>query len=298
MESPAICKVGSITLCMYIYKQEGLISIKRFWNWVRDKTGDDRTLYLNGPIAEETWWGDEQTPAAFRQELFADSGPVTIWINSPGGDVFAAAQIYNMLMEYGAPVVVKIDGIAASAASVIAMAGGEVHMSPVSMLMVHNPATVAWGDSEEMLKAKALLDEVKESIINSYELKTGLPRAKLSRLMDNETWMNAHKAVELGFADVIMYAGKDKPDDAAPEPAWNMSGGLFSRAAVTASLQTALCSFCPDGQKLTRSVASPFPTESDDSAGAPYLLGKIPKPPTPEGVSAKSLYKRLSLLPH
>jgi len=247
--------------------------MKKFWNWVRDETTEERTLYLNGPIAEETWWGDEVTPAAFKEELLAGSGPITVWINSPGGDVFAAAQIYNMLMDYTGAVTVKIDGIAASAASVIAMAGGEVLVSPVSMLMIHNPATIAIGDSEEMLKAKALLDEVKESIINAYELKTGLSRAKLSHFMDAETWMNANKAVELGFADKIMFADDEEPA-AEPEFTWNRAGaGLFSRAAVTAS-----------------------------------LLGKIPKPKAkpaepsapvkPAGTPIESLDKRLSLISH
>ena len=203
--------------------------MRKFWNWVKNE--DERILYLNGPIAQETWWGDEQTPRLFKDELEAGSGPVTVWINSPGGDVFAAAQIYNMLMDYAGAVTVKIDGIAASAASVIAMAGGEVLVSPVSMMMCHNPATIAIGDCEEMLRAKALLDEVKESIINAYELKTQLPRAKLSEMMDAETWMNAHKAVELGFADAILFTGADThhPQDSA-------EGLIFSRSAVTNSL--------------------------------------------------------------
>ena len=204
--------------------------MKKFWNWVRsDISEGERTLYLNGPIAEETWWGDEVTPRVFKDDLLSGNGDITVWINSPGGDVFAAAQIYNMLMEYPGKVIVKIDGLAASAASVIAMAGSEVHMSPVSMLMVHNPSTVAIGDSEEMLRAKALLDEVKESIINAYELKTGLSRAKLSHLMDAETWMNAKKAVELGCADKIMFAD-------LVDPANSGQGLLFSRATVTNSL--------------------------------------------------------------
>ena len=169
--------------------------MKKFWNWVRD-SDEGRTLYLNGVISEETWWGDEVTPKMFKDELLAGTGDITVWINSPGGDVFAAAQIYNMLMDYTGKVTVKIDGLAASAASVIAMAGGDVYMSPVSMIMIHNPSTIAIGDSEEMLRAKALLDEVKESIINAYELKTGLSRTKLSHLMDAESWMNANKAIE------------------------------------------------------------------------------------------------------
>lgn len=201
--------------------------MRKFWNWVRD-SDEVRTLYLNGVISEETWWGDEVTPKIFKDELLAGTGDITVWINSPGGDVFAAAQIYNMLMEYTGKVNVKIDGLAASAASVIAMAGGDVYMSPVSMLMIHNPSTIAIGDSEEMLRAKALLDEVKESIINAYELKTGLSRTKLSHLMDAESWMNANKAIELGFADKIMFMESETPD--------LTDSLIFSRMAVTNSL--------------------------------------------------------------
>lgn len=201
--------------------------MKKFWNWVRD-SDEVRTLYLNGVISEETWWGDEVTPKMFKDELLAGTGDITVWINSPGGDVFAAAQIYNMLMDYTGKVTVKIDGLAASAASVIAMAGGDVYMSPVSMIMIHNPSTIAIGDSEEMLRAKALLDEVKESIINAYELKTGLSRTKLSHLMDAESWMNANKAIELGFADKIMFMENETPD--------LTDSLIFSRMAVTNSL--------------------------------------------------------------
>ena len=200
--------------------------MRKFWNWVRNEDTEERTLFLNGVISDETWWGDEVTPKLFKDELLAGSGNVTVWINSPGGDVFAAAQIYNMLMDYKGKVTIKIDGIAASAASVIAMAG-DVYMSPVSMLMIHNPSTVAIGDSEEMLRAKALLDEVKESIINAYELKSGLSRAKLAHLMDAESWMNANKAIELGFADKIMFTESGK------EPTDSL---IFSRMAVTNSL--------------------------------------------------------------
>ena len=144
------------------------------------------------------------TPQLFKDELNSGTGDITVWINSPGGDCVAAAQIYNMLTAYNGKVTVKIDGIAASAASVIAMAGDTVLVSPVSMLMIHNPATIAYGDHAEMQKAMDMLSEVKESIINAYVLKTGLSRARLSHLMDAETWMDANKAVELGFADGII----------------------------------------------------------------------------------------------
>jgi ATP-dependent Clp protease protease subunit len=185
---------------------------------VRDETNpQERTLRLEGAIAEESWFDDEITPKVFRQELFDGDGPITVWINSPGGDCVAAAQIYNMLMDYPHDITVKVDGLAASAASVIAMAGTRVVMTPVSLMMIHNPLTVAMGDSDEMRRAIQLLDEVKESILNAYEIKTGLSRARLSHLMDGETWMNAKKAVELGFADVILYEGK-KEEQAAEEP--------------------------------------------------------------------------------
>jgi ATP-dependent Clp protease protease subunit len=169
-------------------------------------------LTLNGTIAEDSWFDDDVTPQMFKDELNAGSGDVTVWINSPGGDCVAAAQIYNMLSEYPGKVTVKIDGLAASAASVIAMAGDTVMMSPVSMMMIHNPATVAWGDHTEMEKAIELLDAVKESIINAYVMKSGLSRARLSHLMDAETWMDANKAVELGFADGILYVEDDAAD--------------------------------------------------------------------------------------
>ena len=164
-------------------------------------------MFLNGTIAEESWFDDDITPQLFKEELMAGSGDITVWINSPGGDCVAAAQIYNMLMDYKGNVTVKIDGIAASAASVIAMAGTKVLVSPVSMMMIHNPMTVAMGDTAEMQKAIEMLGSVKDSIINAYEIKTGLSRTRLSHLMDTETWMDAGKAVELGFeAEVLKHA--------------------------------------------------------------------------------------------
>ena len=212
---------------------------RKFWNWVKneepDSFGSDRTLYLDGEISDETWFGDEVTPSLFKQELEAGDGNITLWINSPGGDVFAAAQIYNMLMDYPHDVTVKIDALAASAASVIAMAGTKVLMSPVAMLMVHNPATIAIGDSEEMQRAIDMLAEVKESIMNAYEIKSGLSRHKISQLMDAETWMNAKEAVKLGFADEILFAGKK--DEEPSEDGMEM---LFSRKAVTDSLLSKL----------------------------------------------------------
>jgi len=201
----------------------------RFWNWVRDETTTERVLYLDGTIADESWWDDQITPRMFKDELLSSSGDIVVWINSPGGDCIAASQIYTMLMDYKGNVTVKIDGIAASAASVIAMAGTEVLMAPTALMMVHNPLTIAIGDSEEMQKAIDMLAEVKQSIINAYQIKSGQSRAKLSHLMDCETWLNANKAIELGFADGILKDEKKRvqPDDVTY---------AFSRRAVTNSL--------------------------------------------------------------
>ncbi len=164
----------------------------------------------------------------FRNELFSGKGPITLWINSPGGDCIAASQIYTMLMDYPDEVTVKIDGIAASAASVIAMAGTKVLMAPTALMMIHNPATITMGDHEDMKRAIEMLDEVKESIINAYEIKTGVSRIKLSHLMDAETWMNANKAIELGFADDVL------KDEKQSEPTF--SAYAFSRKAVATNL--------------------------------------------------------------
>ena len=186
--------------------------MNKFWNWVKNEDTGQRDLYLEGVIAEESWFGDEVTPDAFRQELFSDSHPVTVHINSVGGDCIAASQIYTMIMEYPADVTVQIDGVAASAASVVAMAGTKVVMSPTALIMIHNPWTSACGDTSDMQKAIALLDEVKESIINAYEIKTGMDRGQLSELMNAETWMNAYRAQELGFCDEILFDGEEPPE--------------------------------------------------------------------------------------
>ena len=238
---------------------------KKFWRWKNqsDEPEAERVLELYGTIAEETWFDDDITPALFKEELMSGSGPVTIWINSPGGDCVAASQIYGMLMDYKGNVTVKIDGVAASAASVIAMAGTKVLMVPTALMMIHNPMTLAIGDSEEMHKAIAMLAEVKESILNAYEIKTGQSRAKLSHLMDAETWMNANRAIELGFADDVLTDEKKVVDD--------FTAFSFSRKAVTNSLLN----------KLTRRSA-------ETAAIAPK--------PEKTGRSVDALYERLDIM--
>lgn len=204
----------------------------KFWN-IED-VGDNRAeMRLDGPISEDTWWGDEVTPAMFKAELAEHEGKeLTIWINSPGGDVFAASVIYTAIMERKGNTTVKIDGMAASAASVIAMAGGRVEMSPTAIMMIHNPWTVAMGDAQDLKDTISVLNEVKETIVNAYELKTSLSRDEISKLMDKETWMNANKAVELGFADAVMYTEQPK------EPAQAMAFSHKSyQAQICAKIQ-------------------------------------------------------------
>ncbi|MBQ3138091.1 MAG: Clp protease ClpP [Ruminococcus sp.] len=195
--------------------------MKKFWNFVKNEETSETELLFNGPISEESWYGDEVTPALFRDELAKVSGNLTVWLNSPGGDVFAASQIYTMLRNHKGKVTVKIDALAASAASVVAMAGDETFIAPTAMLMIHDPATIAMGNKSDMEKAITLLEEVKESIINAYEMKTHLSRAKIAKMMSDETWLNAKKAKQLGFVDGILFDKEKMPqaemDDETPD---------------------------------------------------------------------------------
>ena len=203
--------------------------MRKFWNFT-EGDGGEGVLRLEGEIASESWWGDEVTPKMFLSELAAFAGKnITVWINSPGGDVVAGSQIYTALKEHNGTITVKVDGLAASAASVVAMAGDFVYMSPPALMMIHDPATIAWGTTEDMQQAIDVLNECKEAIINAYVLKTGLSRAKIARLMSDETWMNAKKAVELGFADKVLYT------DASPDNAV-VDSFLFGRRTVFNSL--------------------------------------------------------------
>lgn len=257
---------------------------------------EERILELSGTIAEDSWFDDDVTPQIFKDELNSGAGDITVWINSPGGDCVAAAQIYNMLSNYKGKVTVKIDGIAASAASVIAMAGDTVLVSPVSMLMIHNPATMAWGDHTEMQKAMDMLSEVKESIINAYVLKTGLSRPKLSHLMDAETWMDANKAVELGFADDIMARAKteqgedgegDTDGEEKKSPSAHRSMLFSHRAADNALLNKVIAKY---GEKKPKAGIG-------EQAKIPLPGGKT-APETETGRSVDALIERLNLLRH
>jgi ATP-dependent Clp protease protease subunit len=189
------------------------------YHFIQKKINELNCKYRIREVAFDPWGG---------KLLAAGSGDIDVWIHSPGGDVFAAAEIYTALKEYPGKVVVKISALAASAASVIAMAGDEILMAPVACMMIHNPCTVAIGDSEEMRRAQEMLLAVKETIITAYALKSGQSRDAISQMMDAESWLFAQDAIRLGFADGTLY------DSEAPiMPAENL---VFTRQAVAASL--------------------------------------------------------------
>ena len=193
-----------------------VIAMNKFWNWTKNEATGERELAIDRMIGGDdflSWLFDEITPKAFREELNSGDGDIVVRINSEGGDVFAANEIYNMLKEYRGKVTIRIDAIAASAASVIAMAGDVVEISPVGMIIIHNPWTGTVGDAEELKTVASQLDSVKENVIKAYELKTHLSRTKLAKMMDEETFIHARKAIELGFADKII--GEEKTTETA-----------------------------------------------------------------------------------
>ena len=245
------------------------MKVKKFWNYLRNEEGE-RILRLEGPIDEDSFWGDEVTPSAFREELEAEEGDVTVWVNSPGGNVFAAVEIYTMLRDHKGKVTVKIDAIAASAASVVAMAGDSVLMSPVAMLMIHDPMTIAMGNTKDMEKAITVLNEVKESIINAYVSKTSLSRNKVAKLMSDETWLNAKKAVELGFADGLLFAeGKEEADEKEVEALWQP----YSTRSMGQAILNRLV--CADQAEAGEGDSA----EEADGAEAPEAEGAVESPP-------------------
>ena len=183
----------------------------RFWNLIPDpETPGDGVLDIEGPIAEESWFGDECSSKEFVKAL-KDVGNVTVHINSPGGDVMAGAEIYSALREHSlngrGRVTVIVTALAASAASVVAMAGDEILISPVAYMMIHNPWSMAVGDAKEMRKTAKTLDEITEGLITAYQQRSGKSRDQLKRMLENETWMSAQTCVDEGFADGV-YGGE------------------------------------------------------------------------------------------
>lgn len=183
----------------------------KFWKLENSVEGSGSTLILEGAISQESWWGDEVTPQAFRDELKNITGnKLTVVINSGGGDVWAGVSIHDALKELDAEVTVKVSGLAASIASVIAMAGDKIVMTPGSTMMVHRASMLAMGNADDMQKAIDMLETVEEGIISIYADRTGQTKEAIKDMLDSETWMSADKAVELGFADKAIKPSEDE----------------------------------------------------------------------------------------
>ena len=185
-----------------------------FWT-IKAVEGEDPEIEFDGYISEYSWFEDDITPGMFKDALYeaGGGGPVTLRINSYGGDVIAAAKMHTIIREYPGKVTVKIDGVAASAATVVAVAGDVVRMQETGYFMIHDPAFVfflAHVNLEDMGRMTEALKAFKEGIVNAYETKTGLSRNRLSKLMTDETWMDAQKALDLGFIDEMIRAS-EKP---------------------------------------------------------------------------------------
>lgn len=212
--------------------------MSKFWNLVQENGMN--VISIDEAICGDDWWGGagESCARAFRKSL-DQCGDVTIRINSPGGEVFAASDMYAAIKAHSGKVTIEITGLAASAASVIAMAGDTVLMAPTANMMIHDPWSVAAGDSGDMRHEAKVLDEIKESIINAYEIKTGLGREKISQLMKNETWMSAHTAIEMGFADGIIGETDEKKEEQSDKQLrpFQMRAALDSTRRVAAMLR-------------------------------------------------------------
>lgn len=196
------------------------LSKRKFWTFraaAEDSSVGELLIY--GPISETSWWGDEVSPKQFHEDLRAlgDIEELHVYINSGGGDAFASQAIYNILKRAKARKIVRIDGLAASGASVIAMAGDQVIMPANAMMMIHNPRSISWGEAEDFRKLADTLDQVRDTLVAVYQEKTGLDRETIIKMMDAETWMTADEAKELGFADEV---------DEAQQVAASVRGGL------------------------------------------------------------------------
>ena len=244
----------------------------KFWNWTKNEETGERILRLDGVIHDWDWLDELldddddalTTPKEFREELQASDGDIQLYITSPGGNIFSAAEIYAMLKEYnGGKITVKIPGYAASAATIISCAGDTVEVSPLAVLCVHNPF-LDWvsGEEKDMLKAAEYLAELKENIINAYEMKTKLPREKISEFMDDETYLNAKKAVELHFADKFMFEENQQGEE--------MTAEMYSQRQAVNSLVNRFKKLNPKSDKKV----------------------------TDNRVDAKNLHNRLNLITH
>lgn len=178
----------------------------KFWNFIKNESSDSAELYLYGEISSESWWGDEVTPKQFAEELNAlgkvDS--LDVYIFSPGGDVFAGFSIYSILDRFDGTITAHIDGLAASAATVVAMAADRILIPASATFMIHNAWTYASGNKYDLAEMIKQLEMIDGQIADIYQAKTGKDIEDIKALMDAETWMTGAEAVENGFADELI----------------------------------------------------------------------------------------------
>ena len=186
------------------------VTENKFWNFIPATGTKPPELLLYGAISSrESWWEDRVTPAAFNRELeeLGNVPEIIVRINSGGGDVFAANAIYTRIKDHSAKITVKIDGWAASAATIIAMAGDTIKIARNGVFMIHDPAMTVWDTfrAEDFEKMAEELKVIKQSIVNTYTMKTGKPEQEISDLMAEEKWWTGDEAVENGFCDELMF---------------------------------------------------------------------------------------------
>ena len=183
----------------------------KFWNVMKNDEEKSAELILYGSIGSDEYW-DDISDKAFKQDIenLGDVENITLHINSPGGSVFSAVAIANTLKNHKAKITANIDGLAASAATIITSACDTVRMPKNALFMVHNPITFAYGNNQDMQKKLEMLNKVKNSIIETYLNKAKTDKETLSELMDNETWMSAEEAKEYGFVDEILDESVEK----------------------------------------------------------------------------------------
>ena len=243
----------------------------KFWSVVCETTDTGEEvghLYLYGEIASESWWGDEVTPQTLKDDINAlgTVGVIKVHIFSNGGDVFAGFAIYSILKQHPAAKEVYIEGIAASMATVIAMAGDTVYISSVALMLIHNPMFILWGyyNREELLTLVRDLDKLREPIIGAYVNKTGLSRDDVVEVMDGDdgigTWFTAEEAIDAGLADEYI---PEESEEALGAVAW-LGGNTYSRGGTEIDL-----SMYQDAPKLTRREWLP------QEAGKPVRLAGL-----------------------
>lgn len=250
--------------------------MKQFWKFSNEVSSAGKEVYIDGVISDESWWGDEATPQQLREELqaYANGQPLTVVLNSVGGDVFAGLAMYNALRELDSEVTIRVDGLAASIASVIAMAGDNIIMSPGSMMMVHRPSTIAWGNADEMQKTIELLQTIEESIFPIYADRTGLSLEQVTELVNAETWMSAEKAVELGFADSLAKSVKKPETEEAPQNAFN---------AFAFSMKATADAIAKSAPHAEAEPEAPVPDKEEEEEVIPPTPDPEPTPTPPEG---------------